>query len=269
MLKEEGQNCEDCKHFVLVHGALHGAWCWYKVATILKSAGHNVTTLDMAACGINSNKTEEIDSISEYHQPLMTFMDSLPPNQKVILVGHSLGGLNVSIAMEKFPEKISVAVFITATVVSENLTYSAFTEERRRRLGSIFYQQRFTLFGPNKAQILSSLGIEFVASRFYQLSPIQDLTLALSLLRPLPPFARDIKLLSEQTEVTKKNNGRVSKVFIIAEKDNLKTKDFQMWIIERTGPYAEVKVVEDSDHMVMFSKSEELSSELLKIAKKY
>ncbi|KAG5614738.1 hypothetical protein H5410_014562 [Solanum commersonii] len=23
-------------HFVLVHGACHGAWCWYKVVTILR-----------------------------------------------------------------------------------------------------------------------------------------------------------------------------------------------------------------------------------------
>ncbi|KAK7350486.1 hypothetical protein VNO77_09175 [Canavalia gladiata] len=74
-------------HFVLVHGALHGAWCWYKVATILKSAGHNVTALDMAACGINPKHMEKIDSISEYHEPLMTFIHSLPPNHKVILVG--------------------------------------------------------------------------------------------------------------------------------------------------------------------------------------
>ena len=114
---------------MLVHGGLHGAWCWYKVANKLKSEGHNVTTLDMAACGVNPKQRQEVHSVSEYNEPLMTFMASLPPEEKVILVGHSLGGLSASIAMENYPEKISVAVFITATVVSQNLTYPAFLQE--------------------------------------------------------------------------------------------------------------------------------------------
>ncbi|XP_027337776.1 salicylic acid-binding protein 2-like [Abrus precatorius] len=262
-------HCVNGKHFVLVHGALHGAWCWYKVANQLKLAGHNVTTLDMAASGINPKQVQEIHSVSEYHEPLMKFIGSLPPKEKVILVGHSLGGLSVSIAMEKYPQKISVAVFVTATVVSQNLNYPAFLKEQTRRLGSIFSKQYFISNGANNAPILSSLGVEFLASRFCQLSPPEDLTLAVSLVRPLPPFTSNLKLLSKQTAVTNKKNGRVSKVYIIGDKDDLLNEDFQKWIIEKTGPYAEVKVVKGSDHMVMFSKPKELSFELLEIAYKY
>lgn len=258
--------CVNGKHFVLVHGGLHGAWCWYKVANHLKSAGHNVTTLDMAACGVNPKPMQAVHSVSEYHEPLMTFMASLPPKEKVILVGHSLGGLSVSIAMEKYPKKISVAVFITATVVSQNLTFAAYIQERIRRSASINLDNFFILDEANKAPILTSLGIELLASRFYQLSSAQDLTLAYSLVRPLPNFRSDVKLLTKQTVVTKNKNGRVSKVYIISQKDNLNIEDFQRWIIESTGPYAEIKVIKDSDHMVMFSKPKKLSSELLKIA---
>ncbi|KAE7999820.1 hypothetical protein FH972_004215 [Carpinus fangiana] len=39
------------KHYVLVHGSCLGAWCWYKVATLLKSAGHIVLVQDLAASG--------------------------------------------------------------------------------------------------------------------------------------------------------------------------------------------------------------------------
>ncbi|CAL5400132.1 unnamed protein product [Camellia sinensis] len=47
---------------------------------------------------------------------MMEFMASLPDrdDEKVVLVGHSYGGLGISLAMERFPEKISVGVFITA-----------------------------------------------------------------------------------------------------------------------------------------------------------
>lgn len=37
----------------------------------------------------------------------------------MILVGHSTGGACVSYALERFPEKISKAVFICATMVSD------------------------------------------------------------------------------------------------------------------------------------------------------
>lgn len=53
-------------HFVLVHGTCHGAWCWYKVATLLSSAGHRVTALDMAACGASPGRAEEVPSFEEY-----------------------------------------------------------------------------------------------------------------------------------------------------------------------------------------------------------
>ncbi|XP_057450986.1 methyl jasmonate esterase 1-like isoform X1 [Lotus japonicus] len=259
-------NFVNCGHFVLVHGAFHGAWCWYKVATQLKSAGHNVTTLDMAASGINPRKTQEVLSISEYHEPLMEFMGSLPSKEKVILVGHSLGGLSVSVAMEKYPKKIHVVVFLAANVVSENLTQLAFLEEARKRsLGSVLDTQYFIFDGEDKPPMLSSVGREFFASRMYQLSPAEDLTLAFSLLRPLPPIMNNTALLAKQTAVTKEKNGRVPKVFFITEKDNIVLQDFQEWIIERSGPYAKVKLIKNSDHMAMLSKPKKISSELLKI----
>ena len=31
------------KHWILVHGLSHGAWCWYKVVARLRAAGHRAT----------------------------------------------------------------------------------------------------------------------------------------------------------------------------------------------------------------------------------
>ena len=76
--------------------------------------GHLVTALDMAASGIHRKDIHEVHSKHEYSQPLLEMMAALPPNEKVILVGHSLGAFNLAVAMEKFPQKVSVAVFLTA-----------------------------------------------------------------------------------------------------------------------------------------------------------
>ncbi|XVE87201.1 hypothetical protein DITRI_Ditri18aG0097000 [Diplodiscus trichospermus] len=105
---------EKQKHFILVHGACHGAWCWYKLKPWLESAGHRVTAIDLAASGIDMNAIQGVHSMYEYTKPLLETLASLPPGEKVILVGHSLGGLNLALAMDKFPEKISVGVFLTA-----------------------------------------------------------------------------------------------------------------------------------------------------------
>jgi pimeloyl-ACP methyl ester carboxylesterase len=102
------------EHFVLVHGACHGAWCWQKFKTLLEAASNRVTLLDLAASGANMKAIQDVETLDEYTEPLLEFLASLQPKEKVILVGHSLGGLSLALAMEKFPEKIAVAVFLSA-----------------------------------------------------------------------------------------------------------------------------------------------------------
>ncbi|CAN1278346.1 Methylesterase 8 [Linum perenne] len=107
-------------HFILIHGSCHGAWSWYKLVALLKSCGHRVTAIDLAASGIDSRQAKDLTSVAEYHQPLMEFMEeeeAVPSDQKVVLVGHSLGGMAVCQAMEMFPEKISVADRALATTL--------------------------------------------------------------------------------------------------------------------------------------------------------
>ncbi|GAB4848932.1 hypothetical protein Ancab_003745 [Ancistrocladus abbreviatus] len=109
MEKAKGQ-----KHFVLVHGGCHGAWCWYKLKPWLQNAGHRVTAVDLAASGIHMKAIHEAQTLHDYTQPLLELMAALPAEEKVVLVGHSLGGMNLALAMDIFPHKIEVAVFLSA-----------------------------------------------------------------------------------------------------------------------------------------------------------
>jgi pimeloyl-ACP methyl ester carboxylesterase len=117
------------KHFVLVHGMCHGAWCWYKIAALLEAAGHHVTAPELSASGINPRRIEEVESFADYCRPLLEVMAAIPKEEKVILVGHSLGGFGIALAMEKFPDKISAAVFVTAVMPSEMLSVANIEEE--------------------------------------------------------------------------------------------------------------------------------------------
>ncbi|KAK4710376.1 hypothetical protein R3W88_004889 [Solanum pinnatisectum] len=64
------------KHFVLVHGACHGSWCWYKLKPLLEAAGHKVTSLDMEASGIDLRKIEELRTLYFEKTPKKNWFDT-------------------------------------------------------------------------------------------------------------------------------------------------------------------------------------------------
>ncbi|XP_021887275.1 salicylic acid-binding protein 2-like [Carica papaya] len=253
-------------HFVLVHGACHGAWCWYKVASLLKEAGYKVTALDMAGSGVHPKQLDEIHTISDYVEPLMEFMASILPEEKVVLVGHSMGGICISAAIEKFPHKISVAVFVTAIMPSFDLGLTATLEECFRRVEDHMDSQYMFDDGNNKPPTSVQFGPNFLSSKLYQLSPPEDLLLATMLMRPAHLFLDPS--LTGSVVVTKERFGSVQKVYIICKKDRVLKEDFQRWMIEKNQT-DEVMLIFGSDHMVMFSKPIELCSCLKHISDKY
>ncbi|KAJ7944382.1 salicylic acid-binding protein 2-like [Quillaja saponaria] len=66
----------------------------------------------------------------------MAFMDSLPPGERVILVAGSYGGVAMSAAMERFPGKVKVAVFVASFMPGPHLSYPAIIDEHNGRTGS-------------------------------------------------------------------------------------------------------------------------------------
>ncbi|KAA8547247.1 hypothetical protein F0562_003889 [Nyssa sinensis] len=254
------------RHFVLVHGACHGAWCWYKVATLLRSAGHRVTALDLAASGIHPKRMAELRSVSDHFEPLTEFMESLPPDDRVVLVGHSMGGIAVSVAMERFPQKICVAIFVTAFMPGPNFNLPTLALEYNRRLDSYLDSEFRFEGGFDKPPTSILFGPEFLSAKLYNLSAPEDLTLATLLVKPVATF-EEADVLKETT-LTKERYGSVNRVYIVSEQDKVIKEDLQRWMIEN-NPTDEVKVIYDSDHMVMFSKPQELCSCLKEIADNY
>nr|TKW07536.1 hypothetical protein SEVIR_7G313600v2 [Setaria viridis] len=105
------------EHFVLVHGACHGAWCWFKLASLLQGSGHRVSCIDLAGAAGSLVNPNDVRSFDEYDAPLLQFMAALPDAHKVILVGHSAGGLSVTHAMHLFTDKIKQGIFIAADML--------------------------------------------------------------------------------------------------------------------------------------------------------
>jgi pimeloyl-ACP methyl ester carboxylesterase len=98
-------------HFVFVHGAFHGAWCWYKVTAALAAAGHRTTAVELPSGGIDGTPAATVTLEAQAARVLEVLDAAEAP---VVLVGHSAGGPVVSTVAEARPEKIAKLVYLTA-----------------------------------------------------------------------------------------------------------------------------------------------------------
>ncbi|EEF40030.1 Polyneuridine-aldehyde esterase precursor, putative [Ricinus communis] len=255
------------KHFVFIHGAGGGAWVWYKVKPRLEAVGHRVTVLDMAASGMHPKTFKEVHTFNEYNEPLMKFMAVLQENEKVILVGHSLGGMNLALAMEKYPDKISVAVFATAIVPDTSHQPSYIFEKMYETApeGAEVDNQVSWEESTDGPITWVHFGPKFLASMIYDLSPIEDLELGKILYRPGSFFLPD---LSKAKKLSNESYGSVKKVYILCKNDKIIREEFQRWIIQYSR-VQDVVEIKDSDHMPMASQPQEFCKHLIAIGLKY
>ncbi|XP_012079566.1 salicylic acid-binding protein 2-like [Jatropha curcas] len=255
------------KHFVLVHGAGGGAWVWYKVKPRLEANGHRVTVLDMAASGMHRKAFQEVHTFNEYNEPLMEFMALLEENEKVILVGHSLGGMNLALAMEKYPQKISVAIFVTAVLPDTLHQPSYVFEKLHERAPEDAGVDNQISWEETSSEPIAwvHFGPKFLASMIFDQSPIEDLALGKILYRPSSFFVAD---LIKAKKLTNEKYGSVKRVYIICDGDKVVPVDFQRWVIQYSG-IQDVIEINGSDHMPMASKPQQLSQHLLDTAHKF
>ncbi|CAJ2635488.1 salicylic acid-binding protein 2-like [Trifolium pratense] len=254
----------DRKHYVLVHGVCHGAWCWYKVKPRLESAGHLVTVLDLAASGTNLKKIEDVNTISEYSEPLLQLMATIPPNEKVILVGHSLGGLNIALAMEQFPEKVAVGVFLTAVAPDIDHNASYVLEKFIESIPAAEWLDTENFQSGSKKSML--FGPKFLSNKLYQQSSTEDLELAKTLLRPGSLFIED--LIQQKNLFSKQGYGSVPRAFVVCKDDLGIPLKFQHWMIQNAG-INDVLEIKGADHMAMLCKPQQLYDSLNQISTKY
>ncbi|MGB6242578.1 MAG: alpha/beta hydrolase [Castellaniella sp.] len=99
--------------YVLVHGAWHGGWCWSVVADQLRHAGHQVYTPTSPGLAERSDMLSPAITLSAFIQDLCDLL-ARHDLRDIILVGHSFGGLVISGAADRLPERIQHLVYLDA-----------------------------------------------------------------------------------------------------------------------------------------------------------
>ena len=111
--------------FVLVHGAWHGAWCWEKVVPLLEEAGHDVVVPDLPGHGEYGTPMPEL-SMQGYAERVVRAVDEA--SEPVILVGHSMGGIVVSLVAEARPDRVRKLVYLTGFLLEDGKTLLSVAE---------------------------------------------------------------------------------------------------------------------------------------------
>jgi pimeloyl-ACP methyl ester carboxylesterase len=97
--------------FVLIHGGWAGGWVWEEVAPLLEAEGHRVIAPDLPGHGYDKTPIDGV-TLDAYVDPVVELLDS--QREPVILVGHSSGGMVISQAGERCPDKIDRLVYVCA-----------------------------------------------------------------------------------------------------------------------------------------------------------
>ncbi|CAA2975887.1 Hypothetical predicted protein [Olea europaea subsp. europaea] len=254
------------QHLVLIHGICHGAWCWYKLQPLLEDAGYRVSNLDMSASGIDPKILVNLSTFPEYTDPLLNFLESLPSGETVVLIGHSLGGMNMAFAMEKYPKKVSLAIFLAA-IMPDTTNPPSYVLDRylSGATPESWMDTQFVSFGPDDQLVSLFFGPKYLPATIYSHSPPEDVALAKTLVRPGSFFLAD---LSKRSPFSNDKYGSVKRAFIIAGASEAEN-DFYRWEIENFN----VSIVKEmdtkkTDHMAMISNPKELYKYILEIVGK-
>jgi pimeloyl-ACP methyl ester carboxylesterase len=117
--------------YVLIHGSWHGGWCWQKVVPHLRQAGYSVFAPDLPGHG--EDKTPLSAITPELVMQSITAILAMQ-QEPVILVGHSSGGMLITEAARRRPEKVKTLVYLSAFLLPPGVTPRVIAQEDHESL---------------------------------------------------------------------------------------------------------------------------------------
>lgn len=98
-----------------MHGGFHAAWCWDRTIAELEALGHEGVAVDLPGHGVLIDQESTLANRREAIVALMHPGD--------VLVGHSGGGFDATLAADARPDLVSHIVYLAAALPREGRTY--------------------------------------------------------------------------------------------------------------------------------------------------
>jgi pimeloyl-ACP methyl ester carboxylesterase len=237
-------------NFILIHGALHGGWCWERVVPLLAAAGHNVVAPDLPGMGSDRTplSTVTLASWAEFVADLIRRQDG-----PVLLACHSRGGIVISEAGERVPERIRTLIYVTAMLIPPGGTAAGVIAAEMKSANTGFRLQADGIAG--------SYDPAMAAEVFYNRTPDTIAREAIARLTPEP-----IVPIATPLAVTPERWGRVPRAYVECTDDHALTLALQrkMQAVLPCDPV----VTMESDHSPFLCAPEELAAHLVAIGER-
>ncbi|OBK78957.1 alpha/beta fold hydrolase [Mycobacterium sp. 1164985.4] len=104
--------------FVFVHGGFHAAWCWERTIDELTGLGHEAVAVDLPGHG---TRVGEESTLANRRDAIVAALRA--GSDKSVLVGHSGGGFDATLAADAAPELVAHIIYLAAALPREGRTY--------------------------------------------------------------------------------------------------------------------------------------------------
>jgi pimeloyl-ACP methyl ester carboxylesterase len=233
-------------NYLLIHGAMRGAWLWDKLMPLLMKAGGNPIAIDLPGHG-DRVAEGSFATMTAYVDDVVHFIRN-ENLRDLVLVGHSMSGIVISKVAEEVPERVKHLVYLAAVVPKNNeALIDLLTKERQATLSKLHGKVK-EIFGTlEQLRPMYFTDLEGEEKEFY--------------MKQLTP--QSLAVFFEKIQFKQFPNIDIPKTYILGLKDKSLPPELTRKFAERLG----VKPAEiDAGHDLMVSRPDEVAKVLLSIA---
>lgn len=236
---------------VLVHGAFEDAAVWKDVEKELKAAGHATVAVNLP--GRPANPLDpKATSLDLYRDTVVKVLKE--QKEPVILVGHSFGGVTISVVAEAAPGKVQTLVYVAAYLPRDG---ESLLDLAKRDKTS---QVKETDFLIDKEKLTASIAKDRRAFLFAE--DCSD-----EVKKAIPDQLLDEPVIAQGTPVklTADKYGKVRRAYVHTTKDNVISFAFQEEMV-KAAPVAKAAKL-DTGHTPFLAAPKKLAEAILDVAK--
>jgi pimeloyl-ACP methyl ester carboxylesterase len=217
--------------FVLIHGGFHGAWCWSHLIPELTRLGHQALAIDLPGHG---ERRDERSTLVDRRDAILAV---LRPDD--VLVGHSGGGYDITLAADAAPERVRHLIYLAAGLPLEGRSVLEATggardqgDDDKGKVTQLMSDETGMLrfIKPDARGRMQCVDFEAVRDFFYHDCDEDTAARAFAQLTPAP-----VEFLMETISVPRFWNSDLPRSYLLCLQDRAKPHSQSKEVIARLG----------------------------------
>jgi pimeloyl-ACP methyl ester carboxylesterase len=240
--------------FLLVHGAMGGAWVWERVMSGLEAAGHSAEAIDLPGQGEDTTPLEEI-TLDRYAGAVVEALAR--GSDPALLTGHSMGGMVITQAAARRPDLVKQLIYVSAFLPQPGESLIRITQKPEAAGDAV--QANLVVEGDPP---VARMAPERAAEAVYNCSTPEQREWAAARRAPQPviPFTQPFELPAENAGAF----AALPRAYISCLQDRAIRPAIQKVMYTAAGCDPVIEI--DTDHSPWLSRSDELVDALASIA---